>query len=119
VVEARAYPPRARPGLVALGGAVCLIESGAGIDPRARSRCGVRVRGRYVRDVRSSVRIALRSLWRWRRRCGGERQALVAYRAGSCRGGHEDYARRVTAVRDRLVREQAQGARAIRRSAVR
>lgn len=96
--------------------AVCVRESRGGLDERAASVCGVRLRGRYVGDARLSVEIATRSLSRWQRRCRGSvTRALVAYRYGrGCRArDREGYARSVLRIERRLRRLVPRAAAAI------
>lgn len=104
---------------VLLTAAVCVQESRAGLDPRALSRCGVRLRGRYVSDPAESVRIASLSLGRWRRRCHGNvRRALAAYHLGrGCMArDRSGYASEVLLIEARLRTLMPLAARAIAES---
>ena len=55
---------------------ICWQESRLGLDPDSASMCGIRLRGRWVRDPRQSAEIAARSLANAYRTCGSMEMAV-------------------------------------------
>lgn len=88
----------------ALMASVCFVESRFGRDPRALSLCGVRLRGRYVRDAGRSAAIGARSLARHHARCRTWPSALIAWhQRGRCADRDDGFARNVLGVWGRLA----------------
>ena len=86
--------------------AVCWHESRMGTARAYASMCGVRLRGRYLRDDATAAEVSARTMRAMTSRCRGTRAALAAYRTdgrcGDARGAA--YAGMVLATAERLER---------------